>query len=142
MTAGHVSEQVRERVRAQAGDRCGYCRSPQHLVLAPLEIDHLQPTSRGGSDHESNLWLACRMCNGFKSDQTEGRDPLANRMVLLFNPRTQKWSNHFRWGADQLHILGQTPTGRATVIALQLNNALAVTVRSFWLLAHWHPPQE
>ena len=142
MTAGHVSEEVRDCVRAAAENRCGYCRSPQHLVFAPLEIDHLQPTSRGGSDDESNLWLACRMCNGFKSDQTEGRDPFTNQQMPLFNPRTQKWADHFRWGADRLHILGETPTGRATVIALQLNNALALTVRSFWVAAGWHPPQE
>lgn len=102
MTAGNVPEDVRERVRALAGNRCGYCRSPQHLVLGVLEIDHLQPSAHGGSDDETNLWLACRMCNGFKSDQTEGRDPLTNQHVPLFNPRTQNWADHFRWGADHL----------------------------------------
>lgn len=45
-----------QRIRAAAHERCGYCLSPQHLVMAPLEIEHLLPLARGGSDNESNLW--------------------------------------------------------------------------------------
>jgi hypothetical protein len=82
------------------------------------------------------------MCNGFKGAQTTGRDPFTNVHVPLFNPRTQKGADHFRWGADKLHILGESPTGRATVVAMQLNNSLAITVRTFWVAARWHPPQE
>jgi 5-methylcytosine-specific restriction endonuclease McrA len=45
----HIPEEVRQRIGKQAGDRCGYCLSPQHLVLGQLEIEHLLPRSRGGS---------------------------------------------------------------------------------------------
>jgi hypothetical protein len=71
----YVSEEIRQRVREQAGNRCGYCRSPQHLVLGTLEIEHLAPRGRGGSAEEDNLWLACRLCNSFKADQVSGHDP-------------------------------------------------------------------
>ncbi len=37
--------------------------------------------------------------------------------------------------------MGLTTCGRATVIALKLNNSLAVKVRSNWSNAGWHPPQ-
>jgi hypothetical protein len=40
-----ISEQVRARVRAQAQNRCGYCRSLQMYVLGILEIDHIIPNS-------------------------------------------------------------------------------------------------
>jgi hypothetical protein len=33
-----------------------------------------------------------------------------------------------------------TRCGRATVIALKLNNFFAVTARSAWVSAGWHPP--
>jgi hypothetical protein len=33
-----------------------------------LEVDHLVPRRRGGSDHPSNLVTACKTCNGRKSD--------------------------------------------------------------------------
>jgi len=38
--------------------------------------------------------------------------------------------------------MGQTACGRATVLALQLNNAYAVTVRQAWVSVGWHPPTE
>lgn len=134
--------ELRNRVRQQAGNRCGYCLSPQHLVLGTLEIEHLLPRSRGGSDEESNLWLACRLCNNFKSDQISLRDPETGQDVPLYNPREQRWSEHFEWSHDGTRILGTTPCGRATVIALQLNNIVAVTVRRNWVLAGWHPPKD
>lgn len=77
---------VRDRVRAQARDRCGYCLSTQRLVLGPLEIEHMIPTARGGTDDEENLWLACRLCDGFKGVQTHGVDPLTGRRMKLFTP--------------------------------------------------------
>ncbi|WP_260441293.1 HNH endonuclease [Microcystis sp. M31BS1] len=35
-----------------------------------LEIEHIIPKAKGGSDDEYNLWLACRLCNGYKGRQT------------------------------------------------------------------------
>ncbi len=136
-----ISDEIRDRVRAQAGDRCGYCRSLQKYVLGILEIDHLIPTAKGGTDDEDNLWLACRLCNSYKGTQTHGRDPVTGRRIRLFNPRHQKWSRHFTWSEDSTQIIGKTICGRATVIALQLNNIIAVMVRREWVVAGWHPPK-
>lgn len=41
-----IPASVERRVRAAAGNRCGYCLSPQHLVMARLEIEHIIPISR------------------------------------------------------------------------------------------------
>jgi hypothetical protein len=106
-----------------------------------LEIDHLVPHARGGSDEETNLWLACRLCNLFKGTQTEAADPVTGRTVALFNPRTQCWSDHFAWSSDGTRLMGLTPCGRATVVALQLNHLLAASVRREWVQAGWQPPQ-
>jgi 5-methylcytosine-specific restriction endonuclease McrA len=140
VSEGYVPEAVRESVRAAAGDRCGYCLSPQRLVLGLLEIEHLIPTAKGGPDDEENLWLACRLRNNFKGAQTEAIDPVTSTGVPLFNPRRQKWSDHFAWSANGTRVLGRTPCGRATVLALQLNNWIAVLVRTQWVAAGWHPP--
>jgi hypothetical protein len=37
--------------------------------------------------------------------------------------------------------MGRTTCGRATIIALQLNNMIAIMVRREWVAAGWHPPQ-
>jgi hypothetical protein len=64
--------------------------------------------------------------------------------VPLFNPRVQDWFEHFRWADDGLRIVGLTAVvGRATVAALHLSDdADALEVRSYWLLAGWHPPKD
>ena len=108
-------------------------------VLGILEIDHIIPKAKGGTDDESNLWLACRLCNNYKGTQTKAKDSQTNEIINLFNPRQQKWSDHFQWSKDGTEIIGKTPCGRATVIALQLNNLIAVTVRKQWVSAGWHP---
>lgn len=142
MSSSSISETLKAKIRASAGNKCGYCRSLQMYVLGMLEIEHIIPKAKGGTDDEENLWLACRLCNNYKGTQTDATDPVTNKKVKLFNPRKQKWSQHFEWSLDGAQIIGTTDIGRATVIALQLNNIISVTVRQQWVLAGWHPPIE
>lgn len=142
MSRARIPAAVAARVRQTAQNRCGYCLSPQHLVLARLEIEHIVPLAQGGSDDESNLWLACPLCNRYKADRTTAADPATGAAVALFNPRTQSWFEHFRWSEDGLQIVGLTPVGRATVEALHLSDDPdALTVRGYWIMAGWHPPE-
>ncbi len=142
MARSNISVEVDRRVRETALNRCGYCLSPQHLVMARLEIEHILPKSKGGTDNEANLWLACPICNNHKSNKTQAVDPETNQVVALFNPRAQNWFEHFRWSEDGIQIIGLTPVGRATVFTLQLSDDPdALIVRSFWVQAGWHPPE-
>ncbi|PSF31275.1 HNH endonuclease [Aphanothece hegewaldii CCALA 016] len=138
----YIAEEVKARVRRDAKEQCGYCRSLQKYVLGILEIEHIIPKALNGTDDEENLWLACRLCNSYKGIQTQAEDPLTKTTVSLFNPRQQKWVDHFIWTEDGAYIEGITPVGRATVKALQLNNQIAVAVRKAWVSAGWHPPVE
>lgn len=143
MTRSRISVAVEQSVRQAAQNRCGYCLSPQRLVMARMEIDHIVPISKGGSDEESNLWLACPLCNRHKGNRTTAIDPETGNSVPLFNPRTQNWFEHFTWSKDGLRIMGLTPIGRATVVALHLDDDPdALFVRSFWVEAGWHPPSK
>ena len=85
--------------------------------MGKLEIEHLVPRARGGSDEESNLWLSCSLCNRYKGTQVEVTEPLTGDVVPLYNPRTNNWHEHFSWSSDGAKIVGLTPTGRATVAA-------------------------
>ena|SRR5919199_1470508 len=135
-----LPEATRQRVRQRAGNRCEYCLSHQDYVMGVLQIDHVQPKAKGGSDAEDNLCLACELCNQYKWTKTEGLDSLSAETVTLFNPRQQQWHEHFTWSDDGTEIIGLTACGRATVIAFRLNNSIAVTVRRNWVQAGWHPP--
>ena len=138
-----IPAMIERAVRDAARHRCGYCLSPQHLVMARHEVEHIILLAKGGVNAESNLWLACPLCNRAKGEKTHATDPDTGLTVPLFNPRTQIWHDHFRWTEDGLLMIGLTAIGRATVIALHLSDdADALTVRSYWVLAGWHPPQD
>lgn len=107
-----------------------------------MVIDHLIPRARGGQTARENLWLACRRCNEFKGTQTDAVDLPTGLTVPIFNPRTQSWSVHFAWSRDGTEIIGLTAIGRATVVALRLNNPEIVAARALWVQVGWHPPKE
>jgi hypothetical protein len=139
----HLPAAVVRRVREAAAHRCGYCRADQEVVLARFEIDHIIPLAAGGTDDECNLWLACPLCNGHKSGKTTGTDPETGGEHPLFNPRTERWADHFRWSADGVRVVGLTAVGRATVSALQLDSdPLALKARQRWIAVGWHPPPD
>jgi hypothetical protein len=137
-----ISKALRRRVAAQARHRCGYCLTSQRISGAQMHIEHIVPLSRGGASDETNLWLACAWCNSYKGDKTHALDPVTGEDVPLFNPRTQRWADHFCWSDDGIKIVGLTSTGRATVLALRLNNEFILPARRHWVMAGWHPPQE
>lgn len=142
MTPAYISVELRQQVRSDAGQRCGYCRSSESLTGTPLEIEHIVPEAAGGSTIRENLWLACHRCNEYKGARTRVVDPLTGAEVTFFNPRTQVWADHFKWSAEGTHLIGLTPFGRATVEELNMNNAYAIEARRYWVEAGWHPPTE
>ncbi len=117
------SEQLRSFVEARADGRCEYCK--RYLILTGetfFEIEHIIPRAKDGPTIPSNLALACRRCNLQKGTITEALDQRTGRIVPLFNPRSDDWSQHFRLSRDKLRIYGRTPTGRVMVDLLKLNN--------------------
>ncbi len=140
MSVTRVGQRLRAQVLTDAGGRCGYCRSSEEIMGAPLEIEHVVPEALGGPTRRDNLWAACRQCNALKGDRMRASDPVSGETVPLFDPRRQAWEDHFAWVEDGARIAGQTPTGRATVDALGLNRSLLVRARQRWVSAGWHPP--
>jgi 5-methylcytosine-specific restriction endonuclease McrA len=57
--------EVREYLLEKFNRSCVYCGSTN----AALEIDHVHPRSRGGTDRCSNLVLSCHRCNQAKGNQ-------------------------------------------------------------------------
>ena len=58
--------EVREYLLEKWGRKCAYCG----VQDMPLEIEHIVPKSRGGSNRVSNLTIACTVCNQRKGSQT------------------------------------------------------------------------
>ncbi len=106
-----------------------------------MEVDHLIPSSLGGPTIEENLWLACGLCNDHKGNRLTAEDPQSRQVVRLFNPRNDKWEEHFEWTEDGLRVVGKTAIGRATVGSLHLNRRHLVIARRGWVGVGWHPPE-
>lgn len=83
MSTASVPKALRARVTAQAHHRCGYCLTTELLVGAPMEIEHIIPTALGGQTEESNLWLACSLCNEYKGVRVVAPDPLTDEFVPI-----------------------------------------------------------
>jgi len=58
--------EVREYLLEKWGRKCAYCGASN----VPLEIEHIQPKSKGGTNRVSNLTIACRNCNKKKSNRS------------------------------------------------------------------------
>lgn len=58
--------ELREYLLEKWERRCAYC----HATGVPLQIEHIVPKARHGSDRASNLTLACEPCNQRKGTQT------------------------------------------------------------------------
>ncbi len=108
-----------------------------------LTVDHVLPRAGQGSTDLSNLALACLACNARKWKFTHSTDSLTGRTIPLFDPRRQRWHDHFRWVEDDpTRIEGKTATGRATVELLQMNSRRAVQIRRWLTLVGLHPPHQ
>ena len=58
--------EVRAYLLQKFDHKCAYCGKRD----VPLEVEHIVPKSRGGSDRVSNLTIACHECNQAKDSQT------------------------------------------------------------------------
>ncbi|MEK6301727.1 MAG: HNH endonuclease signature motif containing protein [Acidobacteriota bacterium] len=119
-------------IAQRANHRCEYCRAPEALFNFPFEVEHILPTSQGGQDNEANLALACRACNIHKADCTTTSDALTQAEVLLFNPRLNRWQDHFELEIETGSIRGLTPMGRGSVARLQMNSGAQQAARIRW----------
>lgn len=135
-----VTVALRRHVQERAHGLCEYCRFPAHFTNAPFHCDHIQPRKFGGKAIVENLAWSCSWCNASKSIKTHARDSQTSRLVPLFNPRRQHWSQHFAWSEDTLLIIGRTAIGRATVEALPLNRPELLNLRRVLRAAGEHPP--
>lgn len=123
-----MEQRLRELVRQRAGNRCEYCHVRQDDdPFFRFHIEHVVPRKHGGMTAEQNLALSCHHCNLHKGPNLSGIDPSTGRTVNLFNPRMDRWEEHFR--QENGVVVAITATGRATVRVMDMNAAARVQLR-------------
>lgn len=140
MARRYLTAEERHLIIERAQKRCEYCQSPMNYATQSFVFEHIVPVSRGGLTALDNMALACGGCNGHKYTKIESPDPVSGQIVPLFNPRQQKWQDHFGWNEDYSYLVGLTPTGRATAEALKMNRTGIVNIRQLLVTIGKHPP--
>jgi hypothetical protein len=135
-----IPTSLQRRIRQRANYLCEYCHTAEAWQYVPFTVDHVSPLSAEGTTEADNLALACFHCNRQKSDHTAAIDPETGQETPLFNPRRQRWADHFIWSADKLLVIGVTPVGRATAQALRFNRQRILAIRAADIAVNRHPP--
>lgn len=101
-----IPASLRRLVIQRSDNRCEYCKISQLGQVATFHVDHIVPVVAGGQTTTDNLALACVSCSLRKGARQVVEDPRAGERVSIFNPRQQKWEEHFSW--HDVQLLGLT----------------------------------
>jgi 5-methylcytosine-specific restriction endonuclease McrA len=86
--------EVREYLLEKGDRRCAYCGT----TGVPLQVEHLVPRARGGSNRVSNLTLACEPCNQKKGNRTAAEFGFPHLMAQAKAPLKDAAAvNSVRW---------------------------------------------
>ena len=119
MSRIYIPIELRRAVLLRARYCCEYCRLHRDDTEFSHQFDHLLAIKHGGATTLDNLALACLLCNRYKGSDVATYDSVTGALVALFHPRQQDWHEHF--AIEGVNIIGLTPTGRATIVLLRVN---------------------
>lgn len=113
-----ISKSIRFEVLKRDSFACQYCGRKAPDVL--LEVDHIQPVSKGGTNDLLNLITACADCNEGKSDRV-----LSDSTVL---DRQRRQLKELQDRREQIELMFRWQKG-----LLELDDQVARELTDFWL---------
>lgn len=142
--------EIREYLLQKWGRSCAYCgagsRRTEYSVRrtppvenTPLEIEHIQPKSRGGSDRVSNLTVACHDCNQRKGNEAlqdflKGKPDLVKQILSQAKTPLKDAAavNATRWELFRRLQTSGLPVELGTGGRTKFNRATRVIDKSHW----------
>ncbi len=147
--------EVKEYLLEKWGRRCAYCGATDR----PLQVEHIVPRVRHGSNRVSNLTLACEDCNdtkgkrtaeefGYPQIQAQAKQPLRDaaavnatrwalfhRLSALGLPLETGTGGQTKWnrtqrGLPKMHWLDATCVGASTPATLDMRGVVPVAIRA------------
>ena len=124
------SYEIREYLLEKFGRKCVYCGEEN----VPLQVEHIIPKTRGGSNRVSNLTIACKECNQRKGNQTAEEFGHPGVQVLAKKPlkdaaavNATRWELYRRLQATGLPV--ETGSGGRT----KYNRSIRQLPKTHWL---------
>lgn len=118
----YVPAALRKLVSVRARGLCEYCLIHENDTFFGCEVEHVISEKHGGGSTPDNLAFACVFCNRHKGSDIASLSPTTSALTRLFNPRTDRWSDHFSLDAHGAAIHPKTEIGEVTARLLQLNH--------------------
>ena len=119
--SSYVGAAVRRLVAVRADFLCEYCLVHEDDTVFGSEVDHIISEKHGGATDAENLAYACAFCNRAKGSDIGSIVPGTGRFVRFFNPRTDRWAEHFT--LDGVTIAPLSDIGEVTSRILAFNDS-------------------
>ena len=136
----YVPAALRRAVIERADGLCEYCLIHESDTLVGCQIEHIISEKHGGATVLEDLAYSCAFCNRAKGTDIASISPRSGQLCRLFNPRTDRWSEHFALVKDE--IIPLTDTGAATIKLLGLNSHERIAERAELRAAKRYPTSE
>lgn len=91
----YITDKIRSEVALRAKYCCEYCLIYEEDMFLAFEVDHIIAKKHGGGNEIENLAFCCPHCNQHKGSDIATFLVDYEDIIPLFNPRKQKWSEHF-----------------------------------------------
>jgi hypothetical protein len=119
--ASYIGAELRQLVANRADRLCEYCLIHEEDTFFNCEVDHIISKKHGGASVAANLAFSCLFCNRSKGSDISSVMSGTSAIIRFFNPRIDRWSDHFRLAADGITIAAVTGIGEATARILGFN---------------------
>jgi hypothetical protein len=117
--ASNISRSKRAEIARRARYCCEYCLIHEEDSGFPHEVDHIISRKHGGSSGMENFAFSCLACNRNKGTDVASVRPMTGEAVRLFDPRQNRWADHFKLNGATIEPLSETAA--ATIRILRLN---------------------
>ena len=137
----YVPAALRRLVARRAGGVCEYCQIHEDDTFFGCQVEHVIAEKHGGPTTARNLAYACVFCNQHKGSDIASLSELG-QLTRLYNPRGDRWAEHFRIDQDGVTIGAVTEIGDVTARLLQFNDPDRLVEREALRAAGRYPSPE
>lgn len=132
----YMTKELKRLVSHRAEGLCEYCLISEE-DSGGCQFDHIISVKHGGKTTAENLAYACLYCNLNKGTDLGSIIWRTGELVRFFNPRREKWSEHFRLEGAIIQSL--TDIGEVTARILQFNSSDRLLERQLLIEVNRYP---
>jgi 5-methylcytosine-specific restriction endonuclease McrA len=135
--SSYIGDDLRHLIASRADYVCEYCLIHEDDTFFGCQVDHIISLKHGGPTEPNNLAYACAFCNRRKGSDLASIAAGTSKLVRFYNPRTDKWTDHFRLKESTIEPL--TEIGEVTARILSFNSDDRILERKALIKAGRYP---